>query len=206
MAPITSPFQWSFVTVKEGGTNPQRLGVSSAFAKRLRSFASGGLLLGLPLASQAQQVVGWPRDTTSGEIAFVGLLPWPTHVRTPAQQQTLVRHWFEAKLTLTKPATVGHLATGEMTYAHLPTRVSFDSVTSLTSGAAEQLRLLYTVRLTATPHGLRYQLSNFICVWIGSDYSSSNSLEDVLQAPAVQPAQAILGSWRKRLQGAVTHW
>ena len=62
-------------------------------------------------------------------------------------------------------------------------------------------RLLYHVRLAPTPLGLSYQLSNFECVELVFDASTSGALEAVLTRYAAE--QAV---FYRRLRRALTGW
>lgn len=114
-----------------------------------------------------------------------------------------------AKLTQLKPAKQVEWAKEGTTFAGLPTLAHIDSVfySPSTSGAVDSVhdrviwRLLYQVRLAPTPLGLSYQLSDFECVELVFDASTSGALETVLTRYAAE--QAV---FYRRLRRALAGW
>lgn len=157
----------------------------------------------------AQHQPQWPRHPTTGRIAFTGVLPWPTSSLTLNQQQALAQRWYTAKLTQVNPAKQAEWTKEETTFAGLPTLAYMDSVSysPSISGAVDSVhdrvtwRLLYQVHLAPTPLGLDYQLSNFECVELVSDASTSGTLEAVLTRYAAE--QAV---FYRRLRRALAGW
>lgn len=167
------------------------------------------LALGVVPLSWAQQVPAWPRQATTGRIEFTGVLPWPTSSLALTQQRALARRWYRAKLTQATPAQQAEWATQQATFAGLPTLAYVDSVvyspdaTGVVDSVADRViwRLLYHVRLAATPGGLSYHLSQFTCIELLSDTSTSGALETVLTQYAAE--QAV---FYRRLHKALASW
>lgn len=191
----------------------RRLGTNSVFFAMYAPWLLLCLLsflLGLPTRSCAQQAAAWPRQATTGRVAFAGLLPWPTSIQTLAQQQVLVRRWYTQHLTSEKrPLLPAQATTADVTFAGLPNQAYLDSVfySANSSGTVDSVtnqviwRLVYQVSLTPTPVGLAYRLSDFECVELVFDASNGEALEKVLPR---YPAE--LAVFRRRLQKALAGW
>lgn len=136
-------------------------------------------------------------------------MPWPVPAPSLTQQQALVRRWYLAKLTSEQAGQPAKVPSQEATFAGLRTRAYLDSVSyqpdynGTVDSVAGQItwRLMFKVRLTPTPAGLAYQLSEFECGEIGYDASASEALEMVL--PRYAAEQAV---FYRRLRKALAGW
>lgn len=170
---------------------------------------SGLLLAFLAQEGFAQSLPVWPRHPTTGRIEFSGVIPWPVPAPGLPQQQALVRRWYLAKLTAEETGQLAKVPARETTFAGLRTRTYLDSVSYHPDydGAVDSVagrviwRLMFKVRLTPTPAGLAYRLSEFECVEMVYDASASEELETVL--PRYAAEQAV---FYRRLRRALAGW
>lgn len=148
----------------------------------------------------------WPRNPTTNEVEFNGVMPWPASVKTEAQRQVLLRRWYLAKLTDLTPAeveaqTATNKSTGLLTYAGLP------KATVLRQGkGVDEYLLGCFVRLSPASTGLTYSISI-----LGFDKASEAAsheptpLEQLL--PNATPSErAALAALHKRLTAAIASW
>jgi hypothetical protein len=168
-------------------------------------FLSWGAALA-PAAAQGQRHPSdWPRRPDTGQVEFVGMLPWPDSVTTPDQRQVLTRQWFAANLTQmpANQCTRVLAKNGQASYAGLPQEASLDSVWSCPGPYPEKVtyRLFYHVALAPTPAGLTYRLHHFEWAEIGPDFGSTSSLEALLPQFGGQ-----LRGFQRRLTQALAGW
>ncbi|HEX8326897.1 MAG TPA: hypothetical protein VF629_05115 [Hymenobacter sp.] len=163
------------------------------------------LFLWLVLASGcfAQQIPSWPRDASTGRIEFAGMLLWPTPTASLAQKQALLRRWYAEKLTTQKPEEWARWENSEITYAELPTWACIDSVSNPTAPEEERViwRLCFQIRWIPTPMGVSYKFTEFECIEIVFDASTSGPLEEVLLSYSKE--QAV---FRRRVRWALASW
>lgn len=148
----------------------------------------------------------WPRDPKTGKVEFRGSLPWPASAKTEARRRALVRRWYLAKLTDSKPAEVEAQAAtnqtnGLLTYAGLP------KITGLRYGVGNDAYLLgYSIQLASTTTGLRYELTGLDMERAGDvAVADATSLEQLLTT-ATSNEKAALAALRKRLAVALAGW
>jgi hypothetical protein len=172
------------------------------FVKAAHYFLSYLLLFlcwgGCCFAQDGQQ---WPRNPLSHTIELSGTLPWPAQAHTARQRRALIQHWYWTKLTVERTEKGGSSSSQEpTTYGGVPALGYFDQRPS----AAQLWRLLFQLRLTPTPRGLAYRLSNFEYAHGDEDVSRGGTLEELLRRPPSQ--QPDLAAFHTRLLAALATW
>jgi hypothetical protein len=171
----------------------------------LRNRGAIFLFVGLGLANGcfAQQIPNWPRHVITGRIEFTGMLLWPSPTLTFAQKQALIRKWYAEKLTTQKADEWDHGKDSEITYGGLPTWALIDSVSNASAPEEERVtwRLYFQIRWIPTPLGVSYRFSEFECIELVSDASTSGPLEGVLLHYSTE--QAV---FQRHLRRALASW
>lgn len=124
---------------------------------------------------------------------------------TPAQQRAWARRWYAANLTtepLPPPGTSNTTFGGLRNWARLDSVFYPSAVPSGEDSASYRViwRLVFRVNLTPTPTGLAYRLSEFECVELVFDASTSSPLEKALGQFAPQ-----LAVYQRRLRSVLAH-